>query len=163
MDATEGAVADDCILYKSYPCFHDRLSFGERSDNEMTFGFHPVEKPNHKRGKKKRRNVTSPTDKARKEIARRSMEKFNVNTPCCEICGRITSLTSAHLENASQMGSGSVPWNLALICGTHGWVGYCHHWADNTPKGREWKKNYALELVEYYQNGQGRKYWGYEE
>lgn len=123
---------------------------------------HAAPKPSHKRFKKKRGNHTAVTDKVRKEVARRSMERFNINVPCCEICGTTRMLTAAHLVNASQYGSGGVPWNIAYICGTHGWTDTCHHRIDNTAEGREWKLNYAIELVEYYTDGPGRDYWRFE-
>lgn len=122
-----------------------------------------VPKPSFGRNKPKRGSYTNVTDKVRKEIERRSMELWNSTVPCCEHCGRIDMLCAAHMENASQYGSGGVPWNIMLICGTHGWTDRCHHWADNTLPGRTWKEGKIIELREYYDSGAGRKYWRYAE
>lgn len=125
----------------------------------MIGDWNPVPKPKFGRGKPKRGDRTAVTDAVRKEIARRSMERWNTNVRCCERCGAIRNLTAAHMENASQGGSGSEPWNIALLCGTHGLAGSCHDWSDNTTEGRDWKVNFAAELLEYYDNGAGRGKW----
>lgn len=117
----------------------------------MMGDYRPVPKPQHSRAKKKRGDHTAVTDKVRKEIARRSMERFGYNVRCCERCGNTRDLTAAHMQNASQYGSGGDPWNVALLCGTHGIKGSCHDWADNTAEGREWKFAFAVELLEYYE------------
>lgn len=121
-------------------------------------------KIDHKRGKTKRGNVTVITDKVRREVNRRSMSLWDVNTPCCERCGYTNDLCGAHMENASQGGTGGHPANIVNLCGTHGMGGYngqggCHDWADNSLDGREWKKRKAAELEKYYKTGEGRKHW----
>ncbi|WP_409346795.1 hypothetical protein [Paenibacillus sp. MBLB4367] len=83
------------------------------------------------------------------------MEKWNSPVPCCERCGR-NNRTAAHMENASQLGPGNVPWNVCNLCGTHGTKG-CHDWADNTRDGIEWKMKKRTELLEYYA-AEGRKW-----
>ena len=121
----------------------------------VTFGFNPVAKPSHGRNKQKRKDVTKVTDKVRKEIARRSMELLEIDIAGCEHCGYTRDLCAAHMDNASQMGSGSEPWNVAYLCGSHGIGGFngkggCHDWADNTKAGREWKEQYGKMLRKYY-------------
>lgn len=122
-----------------------------------------VPKPSHGRNSQKRGNLTNVTNKVRKEIARRSMELWDSTVPCCEHCGRTDMLTAAHMVNASQMGPGSIPWNVMLICGSHGWKDRCHDWIDHTPAGNEWRKGKIIELREYYDSGPGRRYWRYAE
>lgn len=82
----------------------------------------------------------------------------------CEYCGYSRDLCKAHMDNASQGGTGGHPANVANLCGSHGiggrdGKGGCHDWADNTIKGREWKKRYAVRLANYYETGEGRLYW----
>lgn len=123
----------------------------------IVFGYNPVQKPNHARGKRKRGNVTRITQKVRDECNRRSMEVWNINVPCCERCSKL-NYTAAHMQPAGQMGPGDVPWNVVNLCGTHG-TKECHDWADNTEQGRAWREKKAKELYEYYHKGQGRFYW----
>lgn len=130
---------------------------------KIDFGYNPAPKPEHKRGKPKRGQYTAVTDRVRKEVKRRSMEALGYSIPGCERCGAIHDLTTAHIENASQYGAGGVPWNIILICGTHGMKGTCHDWADNTRPGRAWKVEQEGRLREYYESGNGRQYWRYEE
>lgn len=124
---------------------------------QIVFTLNKVDKPKHKRGKQKVGNVTKVTDKVRKECDRRSMEVWDCNMPCCERCG-MNHRTAAHMQNASQIGSGGVPWNVVNLCGTHGTKG-CHDWADNTREGMDWKKQKAQELYDYYHGGNGTGVW----
>lgn len=92
------------------------------------------------------------------------MEKMGVDVPVCEHCGYARDLCKAHMDNASQGGSGGEPWNIANLCGSHGIGGHngkggCHDWADNTAEGMDWKENYQLDLVDYYFKGEGRYHW----
>lgn len=107
--------------------------------------FHPTPKPQHKRSKPKRRNVTRITQKARDEVLRRSGGS-------CECCGRTSAYVFevAHLRSAAQGGSGKDPSNLSLLCGPSVSSGTCHHWADSTKKGREWRQCMRMKLEEYY-------------
>lgn len=109
--------------------------------------FNPVQKPTHKRNKPKRRNVTRITKKVSDEVLRRSGGS-------CERCGRTSAYAfeRAHLLNASQGGSGSEPWNIALLCGPKVNSGTCHHWADSTKAGREWKTKFRNQLKRWYEN-----------
>lgn len=112
----------------------------------------------HKRNKPKRGDYTRITDAVRKEVDRRSMEKWRSELPCCEVCGKTNFICKGHLQNASQMGSGSDPRNIFNVCGTHGTEG-CHDYCDNHPAGRKFKEQYAVILKDYYDNGKGREHW----
>lgn len=109
------------------------------------FGFHPVDKPNHKRSKRKRGNATKITAKVRKEVIERS-------NGLCERCGRGSAycFEMAHLQGAAHLGSGAEPWNIALLCGPSTNSGTCHHFADYTAEGREWRKQFKKQLQERY-------------
>lgn len=123
----------------------------------MTLPFTPVPKPKHKRGKPKRGTHTKITQKVRGEVDRR--------TGGCERCSRTIPehwFEMAHLENASQMGSGRVPWNVAKLCGPRTATGTCHQICDDTAAGRAWKRQKRAELIEYYTNGAGREIWPYD-
>lgn len=129
----------------------------------MKFELNAAPKPQHGRTKKKRGQLTEITNKVREEVNRRSMERMGCDVPVCERCGYARDLTKAHIVNASQMGSGGVPWNILSLCGSHGIGGHdgkggCHHWADNTEEGREWKEQQLTRLTIYY-NGEGAKHW----
>ncbi|MGY0692945.1 HNH endonuclease [Virgibacillus sp. FSP13] len=106
----------------------------------------PKINPNHKRGKPKRGSITKITKKARDEVLRRSEGK-------CERCGRSRAYAFeiSHLQQASQGGSGSDPSNLCLLCGPSVNSGTCHHFADYTKEGKEWRKNKREELKRYYE------------
>ncbi|WP_163579080.1 HNH endonuclease [Gracilibacillus saliphilus] len=106
----------------------------------------PKINPNHKRRVPKQKDLTRITQKVRKEVLRRSEGK-------CERCGRTVAycFEMSHLEQASQLGSGSDPANIALLCGPSVNSGTCHHFADKTKKGREWRKQKKRELEGYYE------------
>lgn len=110
----------------------------------------PVPKinPNHKRRVPKRGNLTKITKSVRREVLRRSEGK-------CERCGRTNAYAfeMAHLQQASQLGPGNEPANIVLLCGPSVNSGTCHHFADYTAKGREWRMQKRKELMNYY----GRK------
>lgn len=108
--------------------------------------FRPVPKPNHKRRKPLRRNVTRITKEVRSEVLRRSEGK-------CERCGRSRcyAFEMAHLEQASAMGRGDTAYNIVLLCGPSTNTGTCHNFADYTAEGREWRMNKRKELKEYYE------------
>lgn len=113
------------------------------------FEYRPVSKASqtqHNRLKKKRGQHTAITQKVRREVERRSGKR-------CERCGRSRaySFEMAHLTNASQYGSGSEPFNIALLCGPRVNSGTCHQWVDETREGREWKQKKRLELIKYYE------------
>ena len=109
-------------------------------------------------GKKTVGDITKVTTAVREEVNRRSMELMGTDVPVCERCGSPKELSKSHIENASQVGSGGTPLNIMNLCGTHGFVGTCHDWCDNTAKGREWKKGYGEMLLEYYNEGDGKPY-----
>lgn len=117
--------------------------------SDSMFGYHPVEKPTHKRNKPKRRNVTRITKKVSDEVIRRSGGK-------CERCGKSQAYAfeRAHLVNASQGGSGKEPWNIALLCGPKVNSNTCHHFADSTSEGREWKMEFRETLRKLYEGGE---------
>ncbi|MET3700155.1 hypothetical protein SAMN05877753_12211 [Bacillus oleivorans] len=119
----------------------------------MDVGTRAVPKPRHKRRVPKRGNLTKITQKVRKEVLRRSGGK-------CERCGKSQaySFEMAHLKQASQGGSGSEPWNVALLCGPSVNSDTCHHFADYTAEGREWRKTKRAELERLYK-GELEK-WG---
>ena len=98
-----------------------------------------------KRLKPKQGQYTKITAKARREVYERSQKR-------CERCGRSQcyAFEVAHLTNASQRGSGSNPANLVLLCGPKVNSATCHHWADSTSEGREWKMKKRAELERYY-------------
>jgi hypothetical protein len=112
------------------------------------FEYTPVPKPSYKRGKPRRGQFTRITQKVRQEVIRRSNGH-------CERCGRSQaySFEMAHLINASQGGSGSEFWNVALLCGPSVNSGTCHHWADYTQEGRSWRLSFRERLKEKYKKG----------
>jgi hypothetical protein len=119
----------------------------------MIFSYNPVEKPKHRRNKPKRGRHTAITDKVREEVERRS-------GGACERCGRTRAkhwYEMAHLVNASAIGSGRDPWNIAKLCGPKTATGTCHQIADETAEGKEWKMRKLAELLEYYAN-EGREW-----
>lgn len=129
----------------------------------MMFEYRPVQKPKHKRLKPKRGQHTEISDKVRKEVDRRAAEKTDYII--CERCGcsrPAYRFEKAHLENASQYGTGRVPWNIANLCGPKTQTGTCHQIADETAAGRAWKRKKREELIDYYSNGAGRKIWPYD-
>lgn len=101
----------------------------------------------HTRLKKLRRNVTRITKRVSDEVLDRS-------GGLCERCGgkqqRAWGFERAHLVNASAMGSGSEPWNIALLCAPKVETGTCHQWADETSEGKQWKQEYRETLIDYY-------------
>lgn len=105
----------------------------------------PVPKPNHKRRKPKRGQRTKITQAVRREVLERSEGK-------CERCGKHSSwgMEMAHLEQASQGGSGGDKANVVLLCGPSVQTGTCHNFADYTADGREWRKAKREELQQYY-------------
>lgn len=107
--------------------------------------YHPVPKPSHKRRKPKQKDITKITPNVRKEVLRRSEGK-------CERCGRSQSYSfeMSHLQQASQLGSGSEPWNIVLLCGPSVNSGTCHHFADYTAEGRKWRQQKRQELMKEY-------------
>jgi hypothetical protein len=116
----------------------------------MTFNPYPKEKQlQSKRKSIKRKNLTRITQKVREEVLRRSEGK-------CERCGKSSAYAfeMAHLQQASQGGRGNDPANVALLCGPSVNSGTCHHFADYTGKGKEWRKQKRMELQNYY--GKGR-------
>lgn len=116
-----------------------------------------------RRLKRKRGDHTKITDRVRSEVDRRAAEKTDYIV--CERCGcsrPAYRFEKAHLDNASQYGSGRVPWNIANLCGPKTQTGTCHQYCDETAAGRVWKQEKQAELIEYYTNGEGRNYWPYE-
>lgn len=108
--------------------------------------FNPVPKPNHKRRAPKRGNVTKITKSVRDEVLRRSEGK-------CERCSKSRSYAfeMAHLIQASHLGRGDDPANIALLCGPSVNTGTCHNFADYTAKGREWRMSKRKELIKFYE------------
>ncbi|WP_068775805.1 hypothetical protein [Paenibacillus sp. FJAT-26967] len=122
------------------------------------FRLNPAPKPKHRRIKPKRGDLTRITDKVRKEVERRSKGR-------CERCGCTRAkhwFEHAHLINASQLGSGGEPWNIAKLCGPRTATGTCHQFADDTATGREWCMDYRFELIAYYTDGAGSEIWPYD-
>jgi len=115
--------------------------------------FKPAPKPKFRRLKPTRGQRTRITPKARQEVYRRAGGRI------CERCGRTQaySFEVAHLKQASSGGSGSDPANLALLCGPSVNSNTCHHWADSTREGREWRMQKRKELKEYYEQNGKRK------
>lgn len=111
--------------------------------------WNPAYKPTHKRNKPKRRNVTRITKKVSDEVIKRS-------GGVCERCGKSQAYAfeRAHLLNASAMGSGKEPWNIALLCGPKVNSGTCHHFADSSKAGREWKMEFREHLRKLYKGGE---------
>lgn len=105
----------------------------------------PKVNPNHKRRVPKQRDRTRITQKVRKEVYERSGGK-------CERCGRTRaySFEYAHLVQASSLGSGKDPANIAYLCGPSVNTGTCHNFADYTSDGRKWRMSKRKELMSYY-------------
>lgn len=105
-----------------------------------------VPKPRAKRRVPKRKNVTRITQAVRKEVESRSGRR-------CERCGRSRAYAfeMAHLIRASQGGRGDDPANVVLLCGPSVNSGTCHHFADYTKEGREWRMQKRKELMDYYE------------
>lgn len=112
----------------------------------------PVPKPQHKRRKPKRGQLSRITKQVRDEVLRRSEGK-------CERCGRTSAYAfeMSHLQQASQGGRGDEPWNIALLCGPSVNTGTCHNFADYTAAGREWRMAKRKELIKYYERWQANK------
>jgi len=112
----------------------------------------PVPKPQHKRRKPKRGQLTKITKQVRDEVLRRS-EGY------CERCGRNrnTVMEMAHLQQASQLGVGNDPANIVLLCGPSTVSNTCHNFADYTAEGREWRMSKRKELISYYERRQTSK------
>lgn len=123
------------------------------------FGFHPVQKPKHKRVSRTQAQETKITAKVTAEVYRRaSVDDYHI----CEHCGCSRPkfwFERCHMINASQYGTGRAPWNVLLLCGPSTQQGTCHHWADKTIEGRDWKAAKQAELFIYYTAGDGRQYW----
>lgn len=107
----------------------------------------PKINPNHKRRVPKRGTRTRITQKARSEVYKR------VGYRHCERCGRSQAYAFevAHLQQASQLGSGNDPANLVLLCGPSVNSGTCHWWIDSTKEGRAWAMEKRKELMAYYE------------
>lgn len=105
----------------------------------------PKINPNHTRRVPKRRNITKITQSVREEVLNRSECK-------CERCGRSRSYAfeMAHLIGAAHGGRGDDPSNIVLLCGPSANSGTCHHFADYSKKGREWRIKKYDELKNYY-------------
>lgn len=108
--------------------------------------FIPTPKPTRK---PKSNNHSKITQKARAEVYERADGK-------CERCGMTNPycFEVAHLVQASQLGRGDDPSNLALLCGPSTNSNTCHNFADYTFEGREWRMKKRAELIEYYRNKQ---------
>ena len=117
----------------------------------------------HKRNKRLAGAITKVTDAVRVEVNRRSMEIMGTDIPVCERCGTSKQLSKCHIKEASQYGAGYDPANIMNLCGTHGFRGTCHDWADHTKEGRLWKKQYGAMLRLYYREGAGVNYWTYHD
>lgn len=117
----------------------------------------------HKRNKKLAGAITKVTAEVRSEVNRRSMEIMGTDVPCCERCGTSKQLSKAHLKEASQLGPGYDPANIMNLCGTHGFSGTCHDWADNCKDGRDFKRQYGAMLRLYYREGAGMNHWTYHD
>ncbi|WP_121605333.1 HNH endonuclease [Virgibacillus sp. Bac332] len=101
-----------------------------------------------KRIKPKRGQLTKITQNVRKEVLERS-------GGCCERCGKHSSwgMEMSHLVQASQGGRGDLPSNIVLLCGPSVQTGTCHHFADHTKAGREWRMEMKDKLENYYLGG----------
>ncbi|GGJ48827.1 HNH endonuclease [Virgibacillus salexigens] len=101
-----------------------------------------------KRIKPKRGQLTKITQNVREEVLRRSEGK-------CERCGRTRAYAfeMAHLKGAGQLGRGDDPSNIVLLCGPSVNSGTCHHFADSTKAGREWRTEMKDKLENYYLGG----------
>lgn len=106
----------------------------------------PKINPNHKRKSPKRGTLTRITQNVRAEVLERSEGK-------CERCGRTNAYAfeMAHLIQASHLGRGDDPANIALLCGPSVNTGTCHNFADYTAKGREWRMSKRKELIKFYE------------
>lgn len=111
--------------------------------------FIPTPKPTRK---PKSNNHSKITQKARAEVYERADGK-------CERCGMTNPycFEVAHLVQASQLGRGDDPSNLALLCGPSVNTGTCHWFADYTAEGREWRMNKRKELIESYARRSNQK------
>jgi 5-methylcytosine-specific restriction endonuclease McrA len=107
------------------------------------FGYNPVAKPNHKRSKPKRKEIT----RIRPETAEHVWEREQGR---CLRCKRqppeVWTLELAHIINRSQGGPGE-PWNVILLCGPSTNYDTCHFFIDSTRAGKEWAKRYQEEVL----------------
>lgn len=117
----------------------------------------------HQRNKRLAGAITKVTAEVRAEVNRRSMEIMGTDVPVCERCGTSKNLSKGHIVEASHLGPGYDPANIMNLCGTHGFKGTCHDWADNDYAGRQWKKQYGAMLKLYYREGAGMNYWRYHD
>lgn len=103
-------------------------------------------KPNHKRNKRKRGNITRITKEVNDEVLERS-------EGLCERCGTGSAwaFERAHLIKASQGGRGDHPAYIVLLCGPSVNTGTCHNFADYTAAGRKWRAEKHEELKRYYE------------
>ncbi|MRN51961.1 hypothetical protein [Paenibacillus monticola] len=125
----------------------------------VSFGFHPVGKPKHKRGNRTQAQETAITAKVDKEVYRRASE---AGYTCCERCGCSVPtyrFERCHMLNASQRGTGRAPWNIVVLCAPSNVEGTCHYWADKTTEGHDWKAAKQAELYIYYTTGEGKRFW----
>ncbi|WP_341348620.1 hypothetical protein [Paenibacillus sp. FSL H3-0469] len=100
----------------------------------VSFGFHPVPKPKHKRNK--------PTAKQRgaisKEVYAAALERSG---GCCEQCGSTKGLQCAHLLRRWQIEGETTVNDVAMLCGPSVNSGTCHHYVDYTAGGKQWAIN----------------------
>lgn len=105
----------------------------------VSFGFHPVPKPKHKRNK--------PTAKQRgaisKEVYSAALERSGGR---CEQCGSTEGLQCAHLLRRWQIEGETTVNDVAMLCGPSVNSGTCHHYVDYTAGGKQWALNKRTEF-----------------
>lgn len=104
-------------------------------------------KPDLKKMKRQRRNITRITKEVNDEVLRRSDH-------LCEKCGTGSAwgFERAHLIKASQGGRGDHPAFIVLLCGPSVNTGTCHNFVDYTADGREWRLKKHKELKRFYED-----------
>lgn len=114
--------------------------------------------------KNSQRKRYKPTAKQRGAVSKETyaevMERDNYQ---CQRCGAFAGqpdkhgfplrLELAHLINRSQGGTGQAD-NLIVLCGPSVNSGTCHHWADGTREGREWRKEQRERLKQLHANNE---------
>lgn len=114
------------------------------------FGFNPVPKPKHQRGKKTAKQRGEISDRVRAAAKERAGGR-------CEACGwyegsydpsgRKWGLQCAHLIRRWDVDGETTETEVAMLCGPSVNSGTCHHLADYTAAGKEWGFRYRDYLL----------------
>ncbi|WP_375104092.1 hypothetical protein ACDZ28_04185 [Paenibacillus sp. RS8] len=107
----------------------------------LSFGFHPVPKPKHKRNR--------PTAKQRgaisKDVYAAALERSGGR---CERCGLMRELQCAHLVRRWRIEEKTSVNDVAMLCGPSVNTGTCHNIVDYSAEGRKWAEQKRREQHE---------------